>query len=110
MRTIVRFALAVLFVTAFSQVTFAQSDPASGPGPGMQMTPEQFNQKKVHMLTMIEERSARLTQEKACVEAAKDMVELRKCRPDRPMMGPGGPHQGGPTQQRPPMSTMGQPQ
>jgi hypothetical protein len=99
MRTIVRFALAVMFVTAFSQATFAQSDPASGPGPGMQMTPEQFNQKKAHILTMIEERSARLTQEKACVEAAKNMAELRKCRPERPM-GPGGPHQGGPNQQQ----------
>jgi hypothetical protein len=110
MRTVVHFVLTGLFVAAFSQVTFAQSAPEQGPSPGMQMTPEQFNLRKTHLLSMIEERRTRLGQEKACVEAAKDIVELRKCRPERPMMGPGGPHQGGPNQQRPPLSPMGQPQ
>jgi hypothetical protein len=43
---------------------------------------------KANVLKMIEERRAKLDQAKACVQAANNAAELRKCRPERPMMGP----------------------
>lgn len=123
MRTLLSFVFAVLFVAALSQVAFAQGAPEGGPGigpgPGMQqgagkeITPEQFNQMKSNVLKMIEERRVRLDQAKACVQAAKNAEELRKCRPERPMMGPGGrggKFQGGPGQGRPPMEPLEKPQ
>jgi hypothetical protein len=100
MRTVLSFVFAVLLVATVSQVSFAQDPPEGGPGmgpgPGMQqgagkeITPEQFNQMKSNMLKMIDERKAMLDQEKACVQAAKNAEELRKCRPERPMMRPRG--------------------
>lgn len=115
MRTLVSSVVAVLFLAAFSQATFAQQVPGGGPGPaiqegsGREFAPEQFPEMKARILKMIEERRARLDQEKACVEAAKKAEELRKCRPERPM-GPGGRHPGGPGQQRSPMAPLEGPQ
>jgi hypothetical protein len=123
MRTVLSFVFAVLLVAALSQAAFAQGapegGPGMGPGPGMQqgagkeIPPEQFNQMKANVLKMIEERRVKLDQAKACVQAAKNAEELRKCRPERPMMGPGGrggQFQGGPDQGRPPMEPMEKPQ
>ncbi len=119
MRTVLSFVFAVLLAATLSQVAFAQGapegGPGMGPGPGMQqgagkeITPEQFNQMKTNVLKMIEERRAKLDQAKACVQAAKNPEELRKCRPERPMMGPGGrggQFPGGSGQQQPPMEPM----
>jgi hypothetical protein len=111
MRTVLSFVFAVLFLTAFAQAVFAQRFSEGGPGPAIQegdgkkIAPEQFSEMKGRVLTMIEERRARLDQEKACVEAATDAAALRKCRPERPM-GPGGRPQRGPGQQQPPLSGM----
>lgn len=88
MRAAVYAVFAALFLTAATPAAFAQEYPGGGPGP---MAPEQFSEMKARVLKMIEERKTRLDQEKACVEAATNADELRKCRPERPMMGPGGP-------------------
>lgn len=109
MRVAVSFVVAALFLAALSQSVFAQQYPGGGPGgPGMQegsgkeITPQQFSEIKNRVLKMIEERQTRLTQEKACVEAATSGAELKKCRPERPMGqgGPGGHFPGGQGQQR----------
>ncbi len=111
MRTILCAVFAVLLLTSVSGAAFAQQFPGSGPGPavqgvnGKEITPEQFTEMKTRVLTMIEERRARLDQEKACVEAATDVAALRKCRPERPM-APDGRFQGGPGQQRQPRPGM----
>ncbi len=119
MRTVLSFAFAALFVAALSQVTFAQSAPEGGPGPGpgfqqgdgKEITPEQFNEMKSHFLKMLEEHRARLEQARACVDTAKNAEELRKCRPEPPMGRPcGGKCQGGPCQHQPPMTPMEKPQ
>lgn len=95
----------VIFLSAFSQVGFAQQGP--GPGPGKAFASENFEETKARVLRMIEERRKRLDQEKACVEAAKNREELTKCRPE-PRMGRGGMNQEGPREQRPPMSPPGE--
>lgn len=97
----------ILFLAALAQTVIAQQGPSGGPGPAMhegmgkEITPEQFSETKARVLKMIDERRARLDQEKACVEAATNGAELKKCRPQRPM-GPDGGMHGGPGQQRPP--------
>jgi len=53
------------------------------------------------MLKMLDERTARLDQERACGEKATNHDELKKCRPEPPM---GGPIHRGPGQQRPPLT------
>lgn len=104
-----------LSLAAVSQGVFAQQVPAGSPGlamcegMGKEMTPEQFNETKARVLKMIDERRTRLDKEKACVEAATNGAELKKCRPER-SMGPGGGMQGGPGQQRPPRPTREQKQ
>lgn len=106
-RGVAGMVVAVLFLAALSQAVFAQQVPAGGPGPAMregtggEITPEQFSEMKAGVLKMIDERRTRLDRQKACVEAAANGEDLRKCRPERPM-GPGGGMQGGPGQQRPP--------
>lgn len=113
MRVFISTVLVALLLTALSQAAVAQMYPGGGPGPAMQegndkeLTPEQFSQMKTRILTMLEERRKRLDQEKICVEAATSAAELKKCRPERPMGGPGGQYQGGPGQQRPPRGGMG---
>ena len=104
MRTLYRIAVVALFVAAISSYAVAQQ-PGNGPGPDDQkmmrreITPENFNEMRTHMLTMIEKRRTMLDTEKACVEAAKNAEELKKCRPERPM-GMGGMRQNGPGQQQ----------
>jgi len=105
--------LVALLLMAFSHPAAAQMYPGGGPGPAMQegggkeITPEQFKEMKTRILSMLEERKKRLDQEKTCVEAATSAEELKKCRPERPMGGPGGQFQGGPNSQRPPRGGMG---
>jgi primosomal protein N'' len=105
-RIVASMVVVVLFLAALSQVVLAQQGPAGGPGPAMhemmgkEITPEQFPEVKARVLKMIDERKTRLDKEKACVEAATNGAELKKCRPERPM-GEGGGMQGGPGQQRP---------
>ena len=104
MRTLFSLVVAVLFLAAFSPNTFAQQQDRIGPGPddekmmGREITPENFNEVKARMLTMIEKRRTMLDAEKTCVEAAKSADELKKCRPERPM-GRGGMRQNGPGRQ-----------
>lgn len=101
MRTLTWMVCTVLIAAAVSFTAFAQQGPG-GAGPMMQqgeqreVTPEQFNEIKARALKMIEERRTRLDQEKACVEAATNIEELRKCRPERPMGPGGGGSRGGP--------------
>lgn len=108
MRTIVCTIVAMLFLAVLSQAGTAQPMPGGGTGPALQgqeertLTPEQFSERKAKLLKLIEQRRARLDQEKTCVEAAKTYDELKKCRPEpRGPMGPGGPGQ------EPPMGGMG---
>jgi hypothetical protein len=106
-RVIAGMVVVVLFLAASSQAIFAQQVPGGGPGPAMhegmgkEITPEQFSETKARVLKMIDERRTRLDKEKACVEAATNGADLKKCRPERPM-GQGGGMHGGPGQQRPP--------
>jgi hypothetical protein len=107
MKTLFSFIVAALFLTAIPQHAFAQQAPGSGPGPAVQggKPAETFTERKAHILTMLEDRKTRIEKEKACVEAAKDNDDLKKCRPERPMgMGQGGMQQGRSGQQRPPMT------
>jgi hypothetical protein len=103
MRSILRFAVVVLFLTGISQVSPAQQSPSDQAGPngtGKTVTPEQFQERKARILKMIETRKAMLDQATTCVEAATNNDELRKCRPERPEgMGRGGRRRGGPGRQ-----------
>jgi len=107
-RSIAGMVVVVLFLAALSQAVLAQQGPAGGQGPAMhemmgkEITPEQFPEVKARVLKMIDERRTRLDKEKACVEAAANGAELKKCRPERAMGGmQGGGMQGGPGQNRP---------
>ena len=104
MKTLFSLAVAVLFLMAFSPNTVAQQQtPDAQEMRGREITPENFNEMRTHMLTMIEKQRARLDTHKACVEAAKNAEELKKCRPERPM-GMGGMRQNGPGRQQGPRS------
>jgi hypothetical protein len=111
MRTILRFAIVVLFFAGISPVAQAQQGPGVQAAPdetGTAVTPAQFEARKARIIKMIEERRAKLDQAKTCIEAATSNDELRKCRPERPEgMGPGGRHHGG--QGRQYMGPMGGP-
>jgi hypothetical protein len=48
------------------------------------ITPENFNEAKAGILQRIEGRLKSLNEEKACVQAAGNADELKKCRPQRP--------------------------
>lgn len=83
---------------AFAAPAGAQMNEERGPGPGpgmrgesaKEMTAEQFDAVKEKVLKMFERRQKRLDGEKACVEAATNMEEMRKCRPEpRRQMRPG---------------------
>ena len=93
---VARFALAVLFALALSQLALAQQGPGPMAPQGKSATPEEFKDRKARILKMMEERRAHLDKAKACVEAAKTDDDLEKCRPERPTgMGPGGMGPGG---------------
>ncbi len=84
----------------------AQTAPEKGDAPAPMMrnraardvTPEQFAEMKARILNRLDERKSRLEQERACVDASKNVEELRKCRPEPPMgpMGRGGRFPNGP--------------
>jgi hypothetical protein len=101
-RFVASMVVVVLFLAALSQVVRAQQVPQGGQGPAMhemmgkEITPEQFPEVKAKVLKMLDERRARIDQEKACVQAATNGAELKKCRPERPMGGMqgGGMHRG----------------
>lgn len=109
MKTLALFVGAILFSLTLSQAAPAQQSSGESPGPAVQnetgktLTPEQFQERKTHVLKMIQERRAKLDQAKACVEAATNIAELRKCRPEPMGMGPGGMNQRSAGQRRPPM-------
>lgn len=92
-----------LLLPAAAPLAFGQMMPGGGGGgPMMQeqnakeLTPEQFSEMKAMILKRLEERRARMEQEKKCVEASTSAEELRKCRPEPPMgMSPGGQSRGG---------------
>jgi hypothetical protein len=100
---------AALTVALFSSAAFSQQNTGGGPGPAAgqqvekQMTPEQFSALKIRILKGIEVRQAKLSEGKACVEAATTPPELKKCRQMHPMhpMGPGQRGTRGQTQQPP---------
>ncbi len=87
---------AILFLSILSQISFAQEGSGQGGpnGPGKTFAPENFQETKARVLTMIEQRRTRLDQEKACVEKSSSMEEMKKCRPEPPM-GYGGKQQRG---------------
>lgn len=97
MRSLLVVFCAVLLLTVTAPLAFGQMMPGGGAPmfherDAKELTPEQFSEMKARMLKMLDERKARLEQEKACVDAAKNADELRKCRPEPPMgpMGQGG--------------------
>jgi hypothetical protein len=73
----------MLVVPAFA----VESASPKGSGPS-------FEEKKAQILKHIDERSAKLQQEKTCIGAAKDDNDLKACRekfgPPRGVFGPGG--------------------
>jgi hypothetical protein len=86
MKVIISLAMAAFFLAVGAHYAPAQDAGGSGKG-----APESFQDRKARILKMIDERRARLDQAKACVEAATNDDEMRKCRPERPEgMGPGG--------------------
>jgi hypothetical protein len=97
MNTLVRFVVVVFVLSVFSQAAFAQQAPGdgSGPGSGKVFAPENFPDAKARILQRLEERRSRIDQEKACVEKAANIEELRKCRPAPPKRGSGPARQGG---------------
>ena len=106
MRNITIIVLAILFLAAGGAAVLAQQAPAGGAGPGgagKEFAPEKFQEFKARVLKMLDERKARLEQEKACVEKAANHDELRKCRPEPPTGrgGHGGQFMGGTGQQQP---------
>lgn len=94
MKMSVYVVLAAMVLIAFSEVSFSQSPPESGPPPalrGREITPENFNEAKAAALQRIEGRLRLLSREKACIEAATNAEEMKKCAPGRPeRMGPKG--------------------
>ncbi len=88
---------AVLLLVVFPAVSFSETpSQRSGPTPGAQgkeMSADNFDETKARILQRMEEQIKRITQEKACVSAATNMDELRKCRtvgPQRMMQRPEG--------------------
>jgi len=93
MKKAIVFIFTVVLFSAFTNVSFSEMRGENMPPPqGMGMkniTPENFNEAKADILQKIEERLKRLNDEKACVQAASNADELKKCMPQRPG-GPGG--------------------
>jgi hypothetical protein len=103
--------VALVLAAAGASLVLAQQGQMGGPmggqgaapgmGRGMQqqeVTPEQFPELKARVLKMLDDRKARLEQERACVEKATNDAEMKKCRPEPPMGG----QQRGPVPPRPP--------
>lgn len=78
----------VVLLSAVAKVSFSEMrgenmPPSHGMG-AKNITPENFNEAKAGILQKIEERLNKLNEEKACVQAASNADELKKCRPQRP--------------------------
>lgn len=88
MKRAIVFILAAMLLLSVSSVSFGQS-PTENTLPmrgfqGREITPENFNQVKSDILQRMAERMKRITEEKACVEAASNPDELKKCMPGGP--------------------------
>lgn len=94
MKMSVYFVLVAMALVAFPEVSFSQTPPEGGPPPAfkrMEITPENFNEVKAGALQRVERRMKMLSMEKACIEAATNAEEMKKCGPGRPeRMGPKG--------------------
>jgi hypothetical protein len=90
----------VSFLAVGPAAVLAQQGQMGGPGPGgqegmqKQFAPKQFPEVKAQRLKMIDERRARLDQERACAEKTANREELQKC----------GQMHRGPGQQHPPQT------
>lgn len=88
MRKAMVFIFTIVLLSAFAKVSFSEMRGENMPpahGMGMKnVTPENFPEVKSSILQKIEERLNRLNEEKACVQAAGNADELKKCRPQRP--------------------------
>jgi hypothetical protein len=91
MRSAVGFILGIVLLAAGPLSALAEQGSAGPPGPatqgveGRKMDPATFGDRKAHIQKMLEDRSMRLAQEKACVDKATNDEEMMKCRPARPM-------------------------
>ncbi len=82
-------ALALSLAFALPAFAAESNEPPKG-------TPPTFEQRKAQYLKNIDERSARLQEEKTCIQAAKSENDFRACRnkfgpPHTPPFGPEGP-------------------
>jgi hypothetical protein len=76
----------LIFSLAFALPAFAveSNEPQKGPAPT-------FEQRKAQDLKRLDDRSTKLQEEKACVQATKNDNDLKACREKfRPPHGPGG--------------------
>jgi len=94
MKKILVMMVAVLLAVSFSHVSYAQKAEAPA---------EKFDDIKAGLLKRLDDRIKRLSEERACIAAAKNVEDLKKCRPARPAGpgGEGGPMPGGPGPKRP---------
>ena len=91
-------ATALMIFIVFTGVSFSQTPPEGKPGltaGDREMPPQNFDERKAWILKRIDDRMKKTQAEKACVEAAKNIDDLNKCRPARPE----GPGQRNPQQQ-----------
>jgi len=111
MKRILVIVIAALFVFSMVQSLFAQA-PADGTPPMLRgnkpAQPQSFEETKAGLLKRMDDRIKRMTEERACVEAAKNQDDLKKCRPERPAP-PGGQVPGAPAMMQRQPSPMGQP-
>lgn len=73
---------AVLAVLAFAVPVFA-GQPEGRPEGEKSFQEVPFEQRKAHILSLLEKRSARLQEAKSCVQAAATSDDLEKCRDER---------------------------
>lgn len=69
----------VIFAVLLSATAFAQQ-PQGGQS---QSKPQNFQERKQHVLERIDQRIARLQTMKGCVEQAQDKSAMRTCFPER---------------------------
>jgi len=111
MKRILVIVIAAVFVFSMAQSLFAQA-PADGTPPMLRgdkpAQPQSFEETRASILKRIDDRIRRSTEERACVDASKNMDELKKCRPERPAP-PGGQMPGGSGMMQRQQPPMGQP-
>ncbi len=88
MKMTIVFILAAMLLLSYASASFGQAPPENTTPmrgfQGREITPENFNQVKSDILQRMAERMQRITEENACVEAASNPDELKKCRPGGP--------------------------